>query len=97
MWLAVAADAGGVDEHQTTLEQGAVGGHRDSQYLPAAGRGMAAQIVLDIGYRDLDLIRVALLCAGDDQLRRGLFAEGHHRRDHRGFVVADARDRHIQQ
>ena len=97
MRLAMTANAGGVDEHQPTLEQRAVRGHRDSQDLPATGRGMATQIVLDIGDRDLDGIGLVPVDACDDQFRRGRFAVGHHRGDHRRLVVANAGHRHIQQ
>src|SRR6476660_5834613 len=97
MRLSMTADAGGVDEHQPTLEQGAVRGDRDSEYLPATCRGMATQIVFDVGDGDLYRSRLGTVIAGEDKLRRGLFAVGHHRGDHRGLVVADARDRHIQQ
>ena len=58
---------------------------------------MATQIVFDVGDGDLYRIGLGTVGAGEDKLRRGLFAVGHHRGDHRGLVVADAGDRHIQQ
>src|ERR1700754_693579 len=97
MRLTMAADARGVDEDQAALEQGAVRRHRDSEHLPTACCGMASQIVLDIGDRDLDRLGLAFVGARDDQLRGGLFAIGHHAGDHGGLVVADPRDRHVQQ
>ena len=97
MRLAVTADAGGVDEHQPALEQRALRGHRDPQYLPTAGRGVRRKSLLDVGDRDLDVIGLITVDARDDQLRRGLLAVGHHRGDHRGLVVADAGHRHVQQ